>query len=264
MPRNARKISNSQYYHIMIRGNEKKNIFIDNEDKERLLKTLIKMKSKEEYDIIAYCIMDNHAHLLLREDKDSLKRSMKRIEVSYAVYFNKKYRRIGHLFQDRYKSEPIEADSHMLECVRYIHNNPVKAKIVLKAEKYRWSSYNKYLIEEKSDEIIGNKGLILDIFSNNISKAIKEFKKFSKKETDTSFIDVKDEMSEIARDDGLTGYEKIEIILENEKMHIEGLKNLDDKKKRNEILRKIKQESGLSIRELAEIFELSKDIIFRA
>jgi REP element-mobilizing transposase RayT len=85
--------------------------------------------------------MDNHVHLLINEGDDEIGKIMKRINISYSYYFNKKYGRIGHLFQDRFKSEGIDSDAYLLSVVRYIHNNPVKAGLVKNIEEYKWSSY---------------------------------------------------------------------------------------------------------------------------
>ena len=83
--------------------------------------------------------MDNHIHLFISEGTEDVIKAMKRITVSYVYYFNKKYKRVGHLFQDRFKSEVIEQDSHILCLARYIHQNPVKAGIVQKAADYKLS-----------------------------------------------------------------------------------------------------------------------------
>ena len=99
--------------------------------------------------------MDNHIHLLLKESSEGLATMMKRINVSFAYYFNQKHQRIGHLFQDRFKSEPIENERYLLAVIRYIHNNPVKAGIVKKPEQYKWSSYNSYLsLQEPGTKLV--------------------------------------------------------------------------------------------------------------
>lgn len=105
--------------------------------------------------------MDNHAHLLVNEGEDEISRIIKRIGTSYVYYFNKKYGRVGHLFQDRFKSEAIEDDSYLLAVVRYIHNNPVKAGIVKNASSYRWSSFNAY-IEEGIPQNFIDRDLVLE------------------------------------------------------------------------------------------------------
>ena len=96
------------------------------------------------FELVAYCLMENHVHLLLRDTKDHLDLVMKKIAGSYAYYFNHKYDIRGHLFQDRYGSEVVEDDAYLMTAIRYIHRNPEKAGIALAGE-YRWSSYDAYL-----------------------------------------------------------------------------------------------------------------------
>ena len=95
--------------------------------------------------LYAYCLMSNHVHLLYRQGTEEVDQSMKRLEVSYAQYFNKKYGRTGHFFQDRFKSEPCEDFSYFLTLLRYIHQNPIKAGITHYAEEYPWSSWHEYI-----------------------------------------------------------------------------------------------------------------------
>jgi REP element-mobilizing transposase RayT len=99
--------SQSGYYHIMVRGNEKKDIFRDDHDKLRFIEIIKKVKQGNRFYLHAFCLMDNHLHMMISEGKEDVARIMKRITVSYVSYFNKKYRRVGHLFQDRFKSEGI-------------------------------------------------------------------------------------------------------------------------------------------------------------
>ncbi len=141
MPRTARTISQSGYYHVLSRGTGKQILFEDDDDHIFFLKKLDKYRKEEKSDIIAYCLMDNHYHLLVRSD--NLDRLMQKTGTAYAVYYNKKYDRTGHLFQNRFKSVPVETESSLLNAVRYIHNNPVKAGIC-SADRYRWSSWIAY------------------------------------------------------------------------------------------------------------------------
>jgi len=90
----------------MLRGNERKDIFIDEEDKGKFIKTVIKKKANEVFILYAYCIMGNHLHLVIKEQKEQISKIIKKIATSYAYYFNNKYRRVGHVFQDRYKMKP--------------------------------------------------------------------------------------------------------------------------------------------------------------
>ena len=147
MPRSIRIKSLTHTYHIMIRGVNKENIFVNEDDKRKFLQISQYYLNKFDVEIYAYCLMDNHVHFLLKS-KENFNKFMQCIQTVYATYFNKKYKRIGHLFQDRFKSIPVERESYLLECVRYIHQNPVKAKIS-SIEKYLWSSYNEYIKESQ-------------------------------------------------------------------------------------------------------------------
>ncbi len=106
MPRVGRELSKNGIYHVMLRRNEGREIFMDDEDRKRFIDTLYEKSKENEFLVLAYCLMDNHLHLLVREGDDLINRAMKRIGVSYVYYFNKKYRRSGHLFQDRFKVNP--------------------------------------------------------------------------------------------------------------------------------------------------------------
>jgi len=126
VPRTARTKSKSKIYHIMIRGINQQNIFSGDEDYEKFIAIFSKYHKKSEYEIYAYCLMGNHAHLLIKEGKEALSHAMKRIGTSYVSWYNWQYNRKGHLFQDRYKSEPVEDDVYFLTVLRYIHQNPSK------------------------------------------------------------------------------------------------------------------------------------------
>jgi len=108
MPRTGRERSKSGIYHIVLRGSNRQTIFEDEEDAIKFLETLQTYKEKSGYKIYAYCLMGNHVHLLLKEEQEELGIIMRRIGASYVYWYNWKYQRCGHLFQDRYKSEVVE------------------------------------------------------------------------------------------------------------------------------------------------------------
>ena len=108
MPRSARKLSKSGIYHIIIRGIGQQNIFEDDGDRIRFIETLKRYKTELGFEMNAYCLMRNHVHILLKDGREQIDLIMKKIVGSYAVYFNWKYDSVGHLFQDRFKSEPVE------------------------------------------------------------------------------------------------------------------------------------------------------------
>lgn len=145
MPREPRNNMKTSYFHVMTQGINKEYIF----DKEMDIKYYIKImyKQREEYNIkiISYCIMNNHAHILLSTGNVSnLSKYMQKLNTKYAIYYNKKYNRVGYVFRDRYKSEGIYDEKHMHSCISYIYNNPVKAKICIRAEDYSYSNIREY------------------------------------------------------------------------------------------------------------------------
>lgn len=133
------------FYHVMSRGNERKSISINSDDCHFFLKTLADAAGRWQLAIHAYALMGNHYHLLLETKAGLLSMPMRHINGVYTQYFNKRHQRIGHLFHGRFKAILIEKDSYLLTLSRYIHQNPLKAGLVAKAEDYPWSSYQAYL-----------------------------------------------------------------------------------------------------------------------
>lgn len=200
--------------HVYNRGNNKEKIFFDEQDykaflfrlglalgfdekelqKENLLslpysRVRITDANKNNFKLHAFCLMPNHFHLLIEQTGDiSISKIILKICTSYVMYINKKYKRIGHLFQDKFKAVQIEDDPQLMWTSAYIHMNPVKDKIVNSPEEYRWSSYNDY-IEERNLPII-KKGLLLGLFGDKTS---------FKKET-LSYFKNEDNMSRPALD----------------------------------------------------------------
>lgn len=167
MPRTARKKSESGIYHVLLRGINKQLIFEDDEDCKKYLQVITLCQKKGEFKLLVYCLMGNHLHLLIKEEKENLEQIFKRIGVRYVYWYNKKYNRLGHLFQDRFKSEPIEDDSYFLTVLRYIHQNPIKAGLCKNMTQYKWSSYHDYL----SGTGITDTEFGLALFHENIDKA---------------------------------------------------------------------------------------------
>lgn len=144
MPRRTRRLSKADIYHVSIRGVGRVLIFEDDDDRRRFLDYLSRMLGDTGGELLAWCLMSNHAHMLFRLDLETLSEGMRRFESSYATYFNKRHDRVGHLFQGRFDSEPINDDTYLLTVVQYIHFNPEKANVAPMA-RYRWSSYGEYL-----------------------------------------------------------------------------------------------------------------------
>jgi REP element-mobilizing transposase RayT len=140
MPRRARQVAGTGIYHVMLRGVNRDPVFLEDEDRERFLRALEAAKEASDFRLLAYCLMDNHVHLVIRTGTEPLGDAVRRIGVRYAPWFNKKYGRAGHLFQDRFKSVPVEDDAHLITLLRYVWNNPVEAGIVVRSDDYHWSS----------------------------------------------------------------------------------------------------------------------------
>jgi len=140
MPRRARRIAESGIYHVMMRGVNRDAIFLEEEDGDRFLHALDQTRKLSGCRVLAYCLMPNHVHLVLRIADEPIGAVIKRLGVRYAGWFNRKYGRVGHLFQDRFRSEPVEDDAYFVSVIRYVWDNPVEAGLAPSAEKYRWSS----------------------------------------------------------------------------------------------------------------------------
>jgi len=134
------------YYHIYNRGNNKQDIFLDDSDYLFYLKRLRHAQETQKASIICYCLMPNHVHLLVRQDSETpIYRLISSIHTSYSMYFNRKYEKVGHLFQGRFKQKAIDKDEYLLQVSSYIHLNPLSAGLVEKLEDYQWSSYSDYI-----------------------------------------------------------------------------------------------------------------------
>ncbi len=251
MPRQARKKSESGIYHIMMRGINRQTIFRDKNDKKKFLLTLKYYKKINNFELYCYCLMNNHIHLLVKETSESISNFIKRISSSYVYWYNRKYERCGHLFQERFKSETVESEEYFLTVLRYIHQNPVKAGLVKNVEEYEWSSYNEYMKNATITDI----NFALDFFSSDRLKAIKLFEEFTNEKNEDKCLDYEEKLR--LKDDEVRGY-----------LAINGIKNKDeinqlDKSKRNKIISKIKSIDGVTIRQLSRITGLSKSVIDR-
>lgn len=254
MPRFARKKSGTGVYHVILRGINQRDIFYDDEDKVKFIETLDKYKDISEYSILGYCLMSNHIHLLLKEGNESISKLMKRIGVSYVYWYNNKYERCGHLFQDRYRSEIVEEYRYLITVLRYIHQNPVKAGIVKDIGEYQWSSYDEYISTRRS---ITDVEYIISMLNEDKAKGLEIFKKFMNQDNTDQCLEYKN-----TTEKKVTDVEAIEItknILNSE--NIEILYKLN-KEERDEAIRELKKK--ISIRQLSRITGLGKRIIEKA
>ena len=138
MSRVSRIKSSTGLYHVMLRGVDKRIIFTDDMDRIVFLKRIERVKRISDFKLYAYCLMDNHVHMLIGEGNEPLEVVFKRIGVSYVSYFNSKHQLCGHLYQDRFRSEPIETQSYFIDVLKYICQNPVKAGLCSDPSEYCW------------------------------------------------------------------------------------------------------------------------------
>jgi len=142
MPRVPREYLNTEYFHVITQGINRSYIFDSTEDIKYYIKNMYDIKDKYNIEIIAYCIMNNHAHILIKcEEIKRLSEYMHNLNTRYGCYYNKKYKRVGYVFRDRYKAEGIYTERHLYSCIKYIYDNPVKAGICNKPEDYLYSNY---------------------------------------------------------------------------------------------------------------------------
>jgi REP element-mobilizing transposase RayT len=176
MGRQLRILIPGAVYHVTSRGNERKNIFRDDMDRNMLLKTVGEVKNKYDFKILAFVLMNNHYHFLLKTEKPNLPTIMQYLNTSYGIYFNRKYRRNGHLFQSRYHSVLVEYGPNIKEVVRYVHLNPIRANAVETLPEYEWSSHAQFSgIRENG---IADPEYVLRYFNDSSKKAIAEYEAY--------------------------------------------------------------------------------------
>lgn len=238
MPRNSRNYINTTFFHIMVQGLNKEFIFNKDEDKKQYLKFVNKIKKEVNIMIISYCIMDNHVHILVKTDTiNQLSRFMHKVNTLYAIYYNKKYNRVGYVFRDRYKSQIIYSEKQLYTCINYIHNNPVKAQICKFPCEYEYSSYNEY---RKN----------METFEKDIKAILNE--KNTLQEADIIFLEDENEKEEEIQN-------TIKEYLYANKL------NLDTLKKDAEHLRKIiillKNNYNLSLRKISTYIKVGRETV---
>ncbi|NLL46620.1 MAG: transposase [Clostridiales bacterium] len=248
MSRKARQLSSAGIYHIMLRGINQQQIMEDREDNEKFIEILNNCKLISGYKLYAYCLMGNHLHLIISAEIEPLEQIFKRICVRYVYWYNSKYHRVGHLFQDRFKSEPIKNEGHFLSVLRYIHQNPVKAGIVKNPQDYPYSSYNHYM-KSKDDSPVDT-DFALDMMSR------KRLEEFHSEGSEDACLDIKE------RPYRLTDERAKEIVMKVSKCKNASEFQLLEIQMRNSCIRKMRKE-GLSIRQISRLTGVSKGIVER-
>ena len=244
LPRQARNIHECGYRHVIVRGIGKQILFEDEQDYRYFLKILEKYSKETSVSICAYCLMENHVHLLVHDAGTDTSILMKKVGVSYSAYYNRKYDRIGHLFQDRYKCENINSERYYMTVLRYILRNPEKAGLC-RAEEYRWSSYHAY----------GRTESFLDqSLTCELVKDIDEFKNYITTENHDSCM----EFGSRKTDEWAT-----DVIRKTAGVASGTVIQQFDRQSRNLILRSLKSE-GLSVRQIERLTGISRGVVQRA
>lgn len=164
-------------YHVMNRGVERRVIFSDTADHQTFVDLIHKLSGPSDVEIHAYCLMPNHDHLVLKAPGGDIRRFMREVNGRYAQFYNRKYRRVGPLFQGRYRALLVAADQRLLAVVRYVHHNPVVAGLEETAAAWRWSSRSAY--QAGTEHAWVKTGLVLGIIDDDRPIAIRTFDRFS-------------------------------------------------------------------------------------
>ena len=251
MPREPRNKILTEFSHIMLRGVGHMNIFMDEDDHLRFMETIKRFNGGREIKIHAFCLMSNHVHLLVQASPEAIPGFMKRIEGSYAQYFNSTHEHVGHLFQNRYKSEAITSDQYFLAAFRYILLNPQAAGIC-RWEEYRWSSSGAYLM--KDDDGITDTSLITDILGGRaevvcfVNRNTEDSSKIAEPVLPGKRITDNKALKTIQAISGL-----------KDPLLIQGI----DRETRNELLATLKKK-GITIRQLERMTGINRNAIQRA
>ncbi|MFN2353678.1 MAG: transposase [Desulfopila sp.] len=179
MPRQTRIDAPGALHHIIVRGIEKKQIFKDDTDREKFLERFGVILSDTKTDCFAWAIIPNHFHLLLRTGATPISSVMRRLLTGYAMYFNRRYSRSGHVFQNRYKSILCQQESYLLELVRYIHLNPLRAKLVKDYQElstYPYCGHSGIIGKMKREW--QNTDFVLQLFDDKVAKAVSKYQKY--------------------------------------------------------------------------------------
>jgi REP element-mobilizing transposase RayT len=232
------------FYHVITRGNQRQKIFRDKEDYRRYLDILSNYKRRYHFALYGYVLMSNHVHLLIETKDTPLSKILQGVNQRYTMHFNKRYRTVGHLLQGRYKALLCDKDAYLLSLVKYIHLNPVRAKIAKTAEEYPWSSHRLYIRGDNGERLLDS-GQVLRMFSDDSSKARRLYRAFM-----SEGVTIKQEDIYGSVDQRIVGDERFaEEVKERYDIDLESTKRAKVRTL-EEITRGIKELSGVGLGEL--------------
>jgi len=259
MPRKNRQLSNSGIYHVLIQGYNKTEIFKDESDKKFFITILLDNVLQNNLKILAYCIIDNHAHLLIGAFQNILSKLVKEITKKYAYYLNNKYKRTGKVFHDRFRSEPIEDTESLTSIVGFIHNNPLIHNLTKQPNHYQWSSYNCYLYNDYTENSLVSSNELLNRLIHDNDDFFKLPLNHTNNISNHKFMDCnnintnKTILSETQAKIFIKDY------LENKNETLEAVKT--NWELRYSLVHELKESSNLSIRKIACLLSLTRGIV---
>jgi REP element-mobilizing transposase RayT len=189
MPRKPRIEFAGAFYHVITRGNQRQKIFKEPADYEKHHQILTIYRNRYRFNLYAYVFMSNHVHLLLETGETPLSKVLQGVNQSYTAYFNRKYRMVGHLFQGRYKAILCDREAYLLGLLKYIHENPLRARLADRAEGYTWSSHHAYTGKSNPLGLVSI-DQVLRMFSENKGRARKKYLEFMQSDATMKQADV--------------------------------------------------------------------------
>lgn len=243
MARLARKNLLSSYSHVIVQGINKEYIFQTREMKEKYKNILKENIIQSQVKLLAYCIMSNHAHMLMyTEEIKELSQIMQKMNTSYARFFNRKMNRVGFVFRDRFYTQQILSRQQLYNCLVYIHNNPVKAGIVKEPKHYKYSSYIEWIDKKE----------LIDTMSAKLiyGEEKQDIEYFKKMHFNNEILDIYDITENVDFNEIIAKYEnnegnRIEEVIKNEQL----LEN---------IVKELKNNANLSIRQISDILKINR------
>lgn len=248
IPRSPRKKSNTNIYHVIVRGINRQDIFYEKQDFRKFIKEIKRTKETYKYKLYSYVLMPNHVHFIIQDTNDNLSIVMQSLAISYSYYFNQKYKRVGHLFQNRFKSKIIENEPYLKNVVRYIHKNPENAGL---SEKYEWNSYYEYILNKTK---IIDKDFIMNIFNNDITS----FRDFHNNYIKNQDIDKDYELMEKIEDEEAIKIIK-ELLKEENLMKVQNY----EKDRKKLVIKKIAKIEGITKVQISRILGISLSTVKR-
>lgn len=231
------------FYHITSRGNERRQIFGGDADREEFKLILQRTKERYAYLLHAYVLMDNHYHLLVETPHANIKQAMQNINTSYTVYANRKHMRVGHLFQGRYKAFIIDKENYLLELSRYIHLNPVRAGMVEMPEDYLWSSYRDYLSGDRKGALADTDDTLF-LFSKRRTAAAGKYREFVNAGVDRE-SPIKEAVGSIVGSEGFREHVFNYVNRGADKAEIPDIKKIEKRHNMSEIVKRVAGHCGV-------------------